>query len=134
MPLQIGWYIPYRVIDERIWGKITAEVMQQHQDMIVQMLNEAQIHAPDTRIHLLLDTTETESMPPVYMMLKTALPVLRFKNRGIMFHITRSSAIRNIIELTAHITQFQLQSYFNREEAIRTLEAKLFEDDSRAAD
>ncbi|MBZ0280409.1 MAG: hypothetical protein K8L97_06685 [Anaerolineae bacterium] len=131
MPVVIEWYRPYQVIDARLRGLVTMEDIQQQADVFVSMLSEGEVHASGKRLYLLYDTSEAESMPPVYMMLKIALPILRFKNRGPMFHITRSSTIRSIIELTAHITRFPLQTFATREETIRALEAKILEDGLR---
>lgn len=132
MPFQTEWYIPFRVIDERVWGKITAEAMHQHSELIVQMLSDAQIRAPGTQVHLVLDTAETESLPPAYIMLKPALPVLRFKNRGDLFHITHNSTVRSIMELTAHVMKFPMRSFATREEALQALEATMLQEDLRA--
>jgi hypothetical protein len=133
MPIEIEWYHPYRVIYTRAWGVLTLDDMQQQSDGFVTLLSEGQIHMPGKLLYLIYDTLEVESMPPVYKLVKQALPVLRFKNRGPMFHITRNRTIRSIIELTAHITQFQLQSFATREEAIRALEAVMAKDELRAA-
>jgi hypothetical protein len=94
----------------------------------VKNLTEAETHAPNTTQHILFDSTENISMPPIYRMMAQALPVLRFKNRGTMFHVTRNSTIRSLMELTAHVTKFKLRTFATREEAIRALETVLVED------
>lgn len=133
MPLEAEWYIPYRVIDERVWGTLTIEETQQHSDLMVEMLKEAEIHSPGKQVYLLFDDTEAESMPPAYLLLKQALPVIRCKNRGPMFHITHSTTIRSIVELAAHVMRFKMRSFATREEALDALQKVLVEDDLRAA-
>jgi hypothetical protein len=128
MPLQVDWYIPYRVIDARVWGVFTVEEVQQMSDVFVQYLTETQTHAPNITPHILFDSTENISMPPIYRMMAQALPVLRFKNRGTMFHITRNNTMRSLLELTAHVTQFKLRTFATREETIRALETVLLEE------
>ncbi|MDX2075911.1 MAG: hypothetical protein SFZ02_05735 [bacterium] len=125
MPLHVEWYIPYRVTDARVWGVFTVEEVQQMSDIFVKYLTEASIHAPNTTPHIIFDSTENISMPPIYRMMTQALPVLRFKNRGIMFHITKNNTMRSLMELTAHVTKFKLRTFATREEAIRALEAVL---------
>jgi hypothetical protein len=125
MPLQIQWYIPYKVIDEQIWGKVTIEEIQQQIDLWVDMLNKAQVHAPEKKVYLLFDDTNVEKMPPAYLMIPQALPVLKFQNRGPMFHITHKRPISNIIEIAAHVMGFEIRTFTVREEAIRELEITL---------
>jgi hypothetical protein len=129
MPFVIDWYIPYRVIDVRLWGEVSGDEIRQLATHFVDMLTQVQIHMPDKKPYLLYDTLEALSMPPLYLMLKEAAPVLRFKNRGPMFHITQNQAIRSIAEITAHVTQFQLLLFETRAEALRALQVALAKDD-----
>jgi hypothetical protein len=122
MPLHIEWYIPYQVVDEKVWGQVTIEDVHQHTNCILTMLTEAQTHAPGTTIYQLFDDTEVESMPPVYLMISHALPVLRLQNRGPMLHIARKTAISNIMDITAHVMGFQRYKFETRQDAIRALE------------
>jgi hypothetical protein len=55
MPLHIERYIPYQVVDERVWGQVTIEDVHQHTDCMLQILTEAQTHAPGTTIYQLFD-------------------------------------------------------------------------------
>lgn len=133
MPFHIEWHTPYRVIDERVWGVLTTDDIRQHTELLISMLSDAQSHAPGKLVYHVFDDTEAESMPPAYLMLKQALPVLRFKNRGLMFHITRKSTIRSIVELAAHVMRFRMHSFATREDALRALEKAMIEDDLRSA-
>jgi hypothetical protein len=128
MPLQIQWYIPYKVIDERIWGKVTIEEMQEHTDTLLDMLTKAQNFASGQQLYHLFDDTEVESMPPAYLMITQALPVLKFQNRGPMFHITHKRPISNIIEIAAHVMGFQRRTFQTREQAIAALEAVILKE------
>lgn len=122
MPIETGWLIPYRVIDARVWGTITMDDLNPFVEAAVTLLTEAQTHSPETMVYLLYDTSKTDYLPPIYMMLKTSLPLLRFKNRGDVFHVGNNAAIRSIMELTSHVTKFKLHSFVNRDEAIRAVE------------
>ncbi|MDX2139260.1 MAG: hypothetical protein SF123_14335 [Chloroflexota bacterium] len=125
MPLSVDWYIPYRVAEARLWGVLSVEEMQHYADECVRVLTESETHAPGKRTYMIMDALELESIPPVYLMLKQALPVLRFKSRDAMFLITRNQAIRNILELTAHVTKFKLHTFATREEALRAVDDAL---------
>lgn len=131
MPLKIEWMIPHRMIDERLIGRLTTDEFEQLTKTVVSMLAEAEREAPGRLVYLLLDATEVESMPPPYVMLKQAMPVLRFHNRGLMAHVTRSSLIRQMIELTAHVMRFRMQAFTSREQAIAALYAAMHADDQR---
>jgi hypothetical protein len=128
MPVVVDWYVPYRVIDVRLSGEISHAEMRELASRFVHMLTEVQLHTPGKKPYLLYDTLEATSIPPLYLMLKDALPVLRFKNRGPMFHVTNNRSMRSMIQLTAHITQFQLFSFETRAEALRVLEGVLLKE------
>jgi hypothetical protein len=129
MPLNVDWYLPYRVIDVRLSGEVTQAEMSRMASHLVRMLTEVQSHAPGRKAYLLVDTLEAISMPPLYLMLKDALPVLRFKNRGPLFQVTQNQVIRSMMQLNAHITQHQLLSFETRVEALRVLDAALIKED-----
>ncbi len=129
MPFEIRWHVPYRVIEIHAKEYLNKEDMLAIAQHLVKMLTEAETHAPDHLVYLLYDSGDAKTMPPLYMMLKQALPVLRFKNRGPLFHVTRSKSIRSIMEITAHVANFQLRSFMTREEALHMLEAALLKDD-----
>lgn len=131
MALEFKWYIPYRVIDARLTGHLTAEGAQEVVDNFVRMLTEAQSIAPGKLCYLLFDTREAKSVPPIYLMMKQSLPVLRFKNRGHMFHITNNQTIRSIFDLTAHVSQFPIMALATREEALKALEAIMLNENLR---
>ncbi len=132
MPVEVTWYIPYRVADTKFTGIVTVKDLEYVAQRFVDLLTEAEAHAPGRMVHMFYDTTECESMPPLYLMLKQAMPVLRFKTRGTMFHITRSAALRSMLELTAHVTNFKTRAFPTREEAVRAAEAQLVNDDLQA--
>lgn len=134
MSFEIKWHTPYRVIDLRFWGQVASEEMQVISRHFVEMLAAGESHAPGRLVYLLYDTCEAESMPPSYLMLKEALPVLRFKNRGPMFHISNSQSMRRIVDLAAHVTRFPVRTFNTREDALRALEATINSDDLRQND
>lgn len=134
MPVQIEWYLPYRVIDVRSWGDVTLDEIHLQSQYFAKMLAEGEAQVPGVPLYLLYDATEASSMPPLYMMLKEVLPVLRFKNRGPAFLVTRSRAIRSIFELFAHVTRFELFTFATREEAIGALEKVIVRDNMRHTD
>lgn len=125
MPLHVEWYLQYRVIDARFSGEVNANDIQKQVRMFVQFLSESQLQAPGRPVYLLFDTLEAESMPPFYQTLNKAIPILKFRNRGPAFHVTRNRKIRSIIDLAAHIARFQVYTYETREDAIRDIEAHL---------
>jgi hypothetical protein len=129
MPLNVDWYLPYRVIDVRVSGEVTQSEMSQMASHLVEMLSEVQSYAPTKKAYLLFDTLEVVTMPPLYLMLKDALPVLRFRNRGPLFHVTQNQVIRSMMQLNAHITQHQLLSFETRAETLRVLDATLIKED-----
>ncbi|MBI5929746.1 MAG: hypothetical protein HY862_10580 [Chloroflexi bacterium] len=129
MPYQGEWYIPCRVINARLWGKAAVEDFDKHTALCVELLSQAQIQAPSASVHMLLDVEEAESLPPLYLMFARAMPVLRFKNRGVMFVITRNRTIKSIIELTAHVMNFSILMFNSRSEAMSALEATLLKED-----
>ncbi len=131
MPVAVKWYIPLRVVDARFWGDVTVPDTDEFVRQTVALLTEAQTQAPQQVVKLLLDTSEAHHMPPIYKMMPSALPVLRFKNRGLALHITRNNAIRRLVELSAHVSQYQLMAFSTREEALQMLEKILLEDDAK---
>lgn len=133
MPLKIEWLIPYRIIDERLSGKLSPDEFTQVSQTVVAMLAEADREMPGKLVYLLLDASEVESMPPPYLMLRQALPVLRLKNRGLMVHVTRKALVRNMIELTAHVMRFRMQAFSDRDQAIEALMTAMIDDDIRDA-
>ena len=131
MALETAWYIPYRVIEARLTGHLTAAGAQEIVDSLVCMLTEAQTIAPGKLCYFIFDTREAKSVPPIYLMMKQSLPVLRFKNRGHMFHITNNQTIRSIFDLAAHISQFPIMALATREEALKALEAIMLSENLR---
>lgn len=125
MPIEIKWHIPYRVIDERAWGDLTQADTVYHSENIIRLMNEALAHDPEQIVCLLYDDTETTSMPPIYLMLKEIVPLMHFKNRGTMYHITSNDRLRSIINLTGYIMKFPIRTFSTREDALRALEADL---------
>jgi|GEM_PF-3451174 hypothetical protein len=125
MPVAVDWYVPYRVGYSRLSGNVTSDDMQEYADHCVRILTEAETHAPGKRTYMIFDALELESMPPAYLMLKQALPILRFKSRDAMFLITRNQSIRNIVELTAHVTKFKIYTFATLEEALRAVDETL---------
>lgn len=130
MPLHVEWYLPYRVIDARFSGHVTASDIQLQVRLFVQFLSESKLMAPDKLVYLLFDTLQAESMPPFYRTLNQALPILKFKNRGPAFHVTRNSRIRHMIDLAAHVARFEVYSFSGREDAIRAIEEYLGRENS----
>lgn len=132
MPIQVEWMIPYRIIDERLSGRLGTEDLMQHSRFLVQMLSEALAVAPNRQVHLLLDMSDAQNVPPVYTMMKEAAPVLKMSNRGHLVLITRNAVIRNIVELTAHVMRFSMQACSSREEGEQILRIRVEEDERRA--
>lgn len=130
MPYQAQWYLPYKVIEARVWGRMTLEDWEQHRQSSARMLTEAQIHAPGSTVYLLMDTLDAESMPPIYLTIPKGQRVLKFKNRGTLFLIVQNDAIRSIMEVTAHITSepFLLRIFKERQAALDALTATLAKD------
>jgi hypothetical protein len=123
MPFSGDWYIPYSVIEVRFWGKVDVHDLDQFFELCVKLLTEAQIHAPDRRLHLVVDGMDIETMPPTYLMIARTMPMLRFKNRDRMFLITQKSTTRSILELTAHVMNFPMSIFNTRDEALQAVEA-----------
>jgi len=135
MPYQASWHIVHQVIEARFWGRVSVEDTDVHNDACVQLLTEAQNMAPKSTVHLLLDALEAESIPPLYLRFAQGMRVLKFKNRGTLFLITRSSSIKSIIEVTAYVSRehFPLRVFAEREEALQALDGYLARDAQRAA-
>lgn len=132
MPYQGEWHIPCRVIYARLWGKAAIDDFDEHTALCVDLLSQAQVESPTTRVHMILDVEEAESLPPLYLMFGRAMPVLRFKNRGVMFVVTRNRTIKSIIELTAHVMNFSIMMFNSRADALSALEATLLKEDLQA--
>lgn len=62
-------------------------------------------------------------------MLGQALPVLRYKNRGTVYHVTRSKTTRSILELTAHVMSFAVRAFASREEAMQVIDHMILQED-----
>jgi hypothetical protein len=129
MSIEIGWYLPYRVIDARLYEEVTPAEVRELASHFVEMLTQNQLQTPHKKLYLLCDTVDAISVPPLYLMLKDALPVMRFKNRGPLFHVTQNRSIRSIMQLTAHITHIPVFSFETRDEAVRVLAATLIKED-----
>jgi hypothetical protein len=129
MPYHGEWYIPHRVVNARFWGKAGVDDFDQHTAVCVELLSQAQGQVPGATVHMILDVEEAESLPPLYLMFGRAVPVLRFKNRGIMFVVTRNRTIKSIIELTAHVMNFSIMMFNSRAEMFSALEATLLKED-----
>src|SRR5690606_2310646 len=100
MPYDGGWYIPCRVAEARFWGNIVSDDLDAHNALCIKVLTEAQEKAPGRLIHMLLDLSEVKTMPPLYLMISRAMPVIRFRNRDTMFLVTRNNVFRSILEAT----------------------------------
>lgn len=131
MPLHPQWHIQHRVIYVYATGHIVNAELDAYTAALVEMLTDAQTNAPGVKVYLLFNGLEVESYPPTYLMLKSALPVLRFKNRGTMFHVTKSRMMRSILELTAHVMKFPIRSFNTLEEGTRAVEAAVARDEQR---
>jgi len=129
MPYSGDWYIPLRVAETRFWGKVDSHDIDQHNEVCIRLLTEAQIHAPGRLIHMILDGSEIESLPLLYLMFSRAAPVMRFKNRDIMFFVTQKSTTRSIFELTAHVLNFRMRVFDTRAEALEALEAVMLKEE-----
>lgn len=125
MPHHVGWHIPLWVLEARFEGRVVVSEMSQLAEAYIQFLTEAEQQAPGRMIYLLFDTSDAENMPPMYSMLAYGLPVLKFKNRGPAFHVTRSGVIRKMIEVTAFVSGFKVTTYATRDSAIKAIEAVL---------
>lgn len=130
MPFYIDWLIPHRAINVLATGSIRSEDFDIYSDTLVRLLTEAQTHAPNLKVYNLFDSTTVKTYPPMYLMFKRALPVLRFQNRGPMYLITPNRATRSFFELTAHISSFSLQAFDNRQEALAALENALIREEA----
>jgi hypothetical protein len=130
MPYQAEWYLLHQVIDARIWGLMTLDDLDLYLATVVSLLTDAQAHAPENIVHLLLDTLEAESIPPLYLLVKRGVNVMEFKNRGTLFLIARNTAIRSVIEVTAHISRdhFPLRVFKERQAALDALASYLAKD------
>lgn len=129
MPLHVDWHVPLRAIDARCWGTVTLEEADHLAARLAELLQEAYDHAPTRTLYLLFDTLEADSLPPLYRILKPAIPLLKFKNRGPMYHVTRNRKIHSIIDLMANVTRFQAHAFNTREEAVSALALQLERDD-----
>lgn len=129
MPHHGEWLIPLRVVQVRMWGVVTETELEGYSELGVQFLSEARAHDPKRLVYLLLDVTEVESFPLPYLMIPRALPVLRFRNRGPVFFVTRNQSLKNILHLTAHIMRFSHRTFSTREEAIQAIKTTLGRDE-----
>ncbi len=125
MPFHIDWLIPYRAINVLASGSIKPEDFDFYSETLVRLLTEAQTHTPNLKVYNIFDSMTVKTYPPMYLMFKRALPVLRFRNRGPMYLITPNRTTRSFFELTAHIASFPLQAFDNRQEALAALENAL---------
>lgn len=133
MPYRAEWHIPYRVINARVWGHVTAEDLKEHTNRRSAMLAEAGLHAPDKRVHLLYDALDAHSHPATYFDISQAMPILRSKNRGPMYLITTSDEIKSILELTAYVLDYQLLVFSTKEAALQVIEMALIKEDLNAS-
>lgn len=129
MPTETSWHRVHRVIEVRTTGHMTIEEAGELSEILSQMLAEGQLHRPGRQMFLLFDSLEAQSVPPLYLFIKHALPVLRFRNRGPLFHITRNKTIRSITELCSHVMKFELKVFNTREEAIQALDDTLMREE-----
>jgi hypothetical protein len=101
MPIETKWHIENHVIHVRFYGVVTkADVEQYAVDLLALLKAAEQVH--DGKVNAIADGRHVESFPPIYLMAKTGLPVMRQKNRGVMAMITTNRALRAVVELTAH--------------------------------
>jgi hypothetical protein len=123
MPYSVDWYLVHVVADARLWGHITFEDLEAYTDRCVELLTEAQTHAPHIQLQILLDASDAESIPPIYRMFSQGMRTLRFRNRDTMFLITRNRQVRSVIEITSHLAgdHFRLRVFAERQEALEAL-------------
>lgn len=129
MSYSAEWLVPLRIAEMRVWGEVTLDDMKQHTAVCVQMLTEAQTQFPHRQIHMIFDASGCTAFPPIYLWMPHGLPVLRFQNRGLMLLITNNKRIRSITEVTAHVMNFQMRTYPQREDALKAVEALLSHDE-----
>lgn len=133
MPYHGEWLVPLRVIGARAWGVMTMDDVDKHTALCVRLLTEAQAHASDNLVYYLFNVLEVESMPPIYLTVSRSLPLLQFKNRGPMFYVTRSQTFRSLMNLTAHVMDFQLRVFNDQASALQAIEVTMLKDDMRLA-
>ncbi len=95
----------------------------------VDMLSEALGVAPIRKVFNVYDISAVDYHPPMYLMLGKALPVLRFKNRGALFVVTKKGTHRSMFELTAHVMNFGLRFYDDFDAAICAAEDAVARED-----
>ncbi len=129
MAYRARWLVPYRVMESTLSGPVTMADMDRHTEAAVQFLTEAQTHAPGQMVYNLFNTLEADRAIPAYLMLTKALPVLRFKNRGPLYHVTKSAQQRNVGDLTAHLMSFAIRTFEDYDEALEAIDNALAHED-----
>jgi len=133
MPYHCDWYLPYRVADARMWGTVSLQEMEDYTNTCVRLLTEAQKHNPGGVVHILLDTREAVSIPPLYLMISQGIRVMKFGNLGTMFLIAENGSTRSVIEVTSRVMRerFPLRIFKERQEALDALVTYLARDARR---
>lgn len=121
------WYIPYRVMDARVWGEVTTAELEHHADVCVEYLTLARLHNPEGVVNIIFDTLGATHIPPLYLMMSQGIRVMKFKNRGTMYLVANNSAVRSVIEVTARVMReyFPLRIFSTRQEALDALHAAM---------
>lgn len=126
MPYQAEWHIPNRLVYARGWGRMTVQDMELHTAMCMKFLTEAEQNVPGGRVTMIFDALEVESIPPLYLMLPSALPVLRMQNRTeSMIFVSINKGMRTILQLTGHVMNFKVRFAASSQEAIEIAESIL---------
>jgi hypothetical protein len=122
MSFTVDWHIPYRVVTVDVSGRLSNQDIKLYSDTVAQMLKDAESHLPGQPVYNVLDSTQLEIFPPLYHMIYYAIPVLRCKNLGPLYHVTQKHENRNLMQLTAHVMGFKIRTFALREEAVREVE------------
>ena len=134
MPITVGWHIENRVIEMQAEGQVLVADVVAWIDEQSKLLAQAQDKTPETLVYTLHDATDAESYPPIYLMVKRALPVLRFKNRGPIFLVTQAPKIRSVFALTSHVMDFPVHVFSTRDDALNAIQIAIAKEDMYSLD
>lgn len=129
MAYHAEWHIPNRLVYAKGWGRMTKQDMELHTAMCIKFLSEAEQNLPGGRVTMIFDALEVESIPPLYLMLPSALPVLRMQNRTeAMIFVSMNKGMRTILQMTGHVMNFKVRFAASQQEALEIAEGILHQE------
>jgi hypothetical protein len=114
MPIQYGqWLIPGQLIYARAYGNVSREVLESHNERLIQLLDQA-----EGLVHIILDASEIRQVAANLPETQRILTFRHHDSIGWIVHVTRNRLIMSLANVMARLTQANFRHFSTLDEAI----------------